>query len=52
MEESALRRQRLPSTKKALPTFAKETSVVTDSKINKKQKEYDKCDENNEKYVQ
>ena len=49
MEEPALLHHTLPSTKKASPTLVKKTSVITDSKRNKKQKEYNEFDQNNEK---
>jgi hypothetical protein len=39
----------LPSTKKASPTLVKKTSVITDSTRHKKQNEYNKFDQNNEK---
>ena len=49
MEEPALLHQTLPSKKKASPTLVKKTSVIIDSKKDKKQNENNKFDQNNEK---
>ena len=49
MEEPALLHQTLPTKKKAFPTLVKKTIVSTDSKKDKKQNKYNKCDQNNEK---
>ena len=50
MEEQVSNQQTPPSTKKTCPTSVKKrTSGNTKCKRNKKQKEYNKCDESNHK---